>query len=183
MTLAFAFAVAGSIALPLSPVSVDDRGEQLPSNFRGLSLEARSLITGETVEAESETLISASGPVVLLLALVPLAVAGAAFWVNRTRSERSRFLTIAMVLMAVVVFFGGQLYLFSLIALAVASFQVRKYEMPARTAQKIAPPDEGDQVIDVDAVETDEERALAELEEELREETDAPDGGNGSRPR
>jgi hypothetical protein len=187
MTVALALAIVASALLPFVPVPVDDRGEALPTQFRGLTLEVRSMLTGETVEAQNETLFSVAGPAVILSMILPLLVVGGAFWINRTREQRSRPLTIAMVLMAVVVAFGtggGQIfYLGSLIALAVASFQVRKYELPARTAEKIAPPDDGDEVIDVDEVETDEERALAELEQELRHETDVSEGGNGAKRR
>jgi hypothetical protein len=117
-------------------VPVDDRGEPLPTRFRGAAVQAREMLTGQTVGDQSTSLLDAQGPGILLVLALPVLVCVYAFWANR-RPDRSRMLTFAMLaLAATVILGGGILFLPSLIALAIASFQVRKAELPARMASR-----------------------------------------------
>lgn len=132
--LALVSAVIIAVAIPLIfRVPVDDRGEVLPYPFRGVAIQAREMETGRDIGDETTSLLEAQGPVVLLSLALPVLICAFALWGNR-RPDRSRMLTYATIALAVVIFLNFQIYTFflpSLIALAVASFQVRK-EMAGR---------------------------------------------------
>jgi hypothetical protein len=138
---AVAFALASfGLLLFASLVSVDDRGEVIPRNFGAVYLEARSLITtGEfgRVEATETTILDAYGPMTLLLYAVPALIAVVAYAAHK-RTGISRPLTIGMLGLALGVFITGAFFMPSLIAMAIASFQARKAELPARVAQRAA---------------------------------------------
>jgi hypothetical protein len=186
-------------------VPVDDRGEPLPQSFKGVAESAREAITGQPLPDEKTSLVDAFGPGILLPIALPVVVAGFAFWANR-RPNRARLLMYAMVGMAVVVLFAGvigQYFFPSLIALAIATYQVRKADMPARAAERAAPTRGRRGVIDAESEEVEDERddagpdpdgagdeagsgagndPLAELEAELEAEERAG-GGGGDRGR
>jgi hypothetical protein len=133
---ALALAVVSAIAVLFLRVPVDDRGEPLPTQFRGVAKLAREAVTGEPLADNTKTLLDASGPGVLPFILLPIAVAAFAVWANR-RPDRSRMLTFALLAMAGAVILSsgiGMLFLPSLVMLGVASFQVRKADAPARAA-------------------------------------------------
>jgi hypothetical protein len=187
-------------------VPVDDRGEPLPQSFKGVAESARGAITGQPLPDEKTSLVDAFGPGILLPIALPVVVAGFAFWANR-RPNRARLLMYAMVAMAVVVLFAGvigQYFFPSLIALAIATYQVRKADMPARAAERAAPARGRRGVIDAESEEVEDERVdagpdtdgvgdearsgagndpLAELEAELEAEERAGGGGDGGRSR
>jgi hypothetical protein len=137
--MALALAVGVGIAALFFPVTVDDRGEAVPATaFGGLYLRARQALGG-SVETSSKTALAASGGVVLIGMLIPIAIAaGAIFVYYRRRANRQSVywpLTIAMIVMALaVMFLQITSALPSLIALAIAGFQVRKAEMQAGIA-------------------------------------------------
>ncbi len=159
MLVAFALSIISAIAVLFLRVPVDDRGEPLPTQFRGVAKLAREAVTGEPFADKSKTLLDASGPGVLPFVVLPIAVAAFAVWANR-RPDRSRMLTFALLAMAGAVILSGgigMLFLPSLITLAVASFQIRKADAPARAAESLsrsrwgrgAPIDtESDEVVD-----------------------------------
>jgi hypothetical protein len=188
-------------------VPVDDRGEPLPQRFQGVAESAREAITGEQMPNEKTSLVDAFGPSILFAIALPVVVTGFAFWANR-RPNRARLLMYAMVAMAVVVLFAGvigQYFFPSLIALAIATFQVRKADMPARVAERAATTRGRRGVIDAESEEVEEGRVdagpdpddagdegagtagddpLAELEAELEaEERARGGGGDGGRSR
>jgi hypothetical protein len=188
-------------------VPVDDRGEPLPQRFQGVAESARGAITGEQMPNEKTSLVDAFGPSILFAIALPVVVTGFAFWANR-RPNRARLLMYAMVAMAVVVLFAGvigQYFFPSLIALAIATFQVRKADMPARVAERAATTRGRRGVIDAESEEVEEGRVdagpdpddagdegagtagddpLAELEAELEaEERARGGGGDGGRSR
>jgi hypothetical protein len=190
-------------------VPVDDRGEPLPRTFQGVAVAAREAITGEQMPDRSESLLSASGPGVILYLALPVAVAAFAFWANR-RPDRSRLLTFALVAMAgLVLFLGGYFFFPTLVALAVASYQIRKADMPARVAERVAPtrgrrgaidaeseevtdqPDDDDRTDGTDGDTGDQPGdeshdgpdPLAELEAEMEAEERSGRGGGGDPPR
>jgi hypothetical protein len=138
---AVVFAVASfGLLLLYDLVSVDDRGEVIPRNFGAVYLEARSLLTtGEfgQVESTETTILDAYGPMTLLLYAVPALIAVIAY-VAHKRTGISRPLTIGMLGLALGVFVTGAFFMPSLIAMAIASFQARKAELPARVAQRAA---------------------------------------------
>jgi len=138
--VALGLAIVSAVSvLFFTRVPVDDRGEPLPRTFQGVAVAAREAITGERVPDRSESLLEASGPGVILYLALPVAVAAFAFWANR-RPDRSRLLTFALVAMAgLVLFLGGYFFFPTLVALAVASYQIRKADMPARVAERVAP--------------------------------------------
>jgi hypothetical protein len=191
--LSVLFAIVSVIFLLFVKVDVDDRGDAIPPNYGGVTLLAREAITGEPVPDRTETLLSASGPGIFAIMALPVLVTLFAFWGNR-RPDRGRMLTFALfgMLAAVLVTGGlGIYFLPSLIAIGFASFQVRRLEMPARTAERPAPrarrrgkvidaesreagADDvvDDDVVDADVVDEepppqDRDDALAELEAEL----------------
>ncbi len=135
---AFALAVVAAIYLLFYQVPADDRGEPLPSVFRGLAIAARERLTGEPMADNQVSLLDASGPQIFLVLALPIAVTAFALWANR-RPDRSRMLTFAMLAMAGSVILTGGIGIFffpALIALAVGGFRVRKADLPARTAER-----------------------------------------------
>jgi hypothetical protein len=137
---ALALSVVSAIAVLFLRVPVDDRGEPLPTQFRGVAKLAREAVTGEPLADNTKTLLDASGPGVLPFILLPIAVAAFAVWANR-RPDRSRMLTFALLAMAGAVILSsgiGMLFLPSLVMLGVASFQVRKADAPARAAESLS---------------------------------------------
>lgn len=194
--IALVLAVLSAVYVLFLPVPVDDRGEELPTAFRGVAIAAREAVTGQEMPDEDTTLIDARGTGVLALIVLPVAVAAFAVWANR-RPDRSRLLTFALLALAASVLLGGGLFFFpTLIALAVASFQVRRADMPARAAERSAPARRGGRdVIDADAEQVDEppddeeddedgavDDPLAELEAELEADEQARQarGGDGA---
>jgi hypothetical protein len=132
VALSLVLAIVGALAMLFLPfVQVDDRGEQLPRQFGAVALMARETVTGNEVPKETTTLLSAQGPQILLIVLVPVAVAGFAVWANR-RPDRSRYLTYAMIVMAGIALFLGVYFLGALIALFVGGYQIRRAEGPPR---------------------------------------------------
>jgi hypothetical protein len=167
---ALGLSVISAIAMLFLKVRVDDRGEALPSQFRGVAIRVREAITGEQPLPEShKTLLEVQGPAVLVFVLLPVAIAGFAFWANRRRADRGRVLMFAMLAMAGAVVIGGAFLFFpSLIALAIASYQVRKAEMPARVAEKVAPVRRRrGEVIDADSTEVEERETESSAERDL----------------
>jgi hypothetical protein len=138
--VALGLAIVSAVSvLFFTKVPVDDRGEPLPRTFQGVAVTAREAITGQQLPDKRQSLLEASGPGVILYLALPVAVAAFAFWANR-RPDRSRLITFALVAMAgLVLFLGGYFFFPSLVALAVASFQIRKADMPARVAERVAP--------------------------------------------
>lgn len=138
------FAFSFVMVWPL--VTVDDRGEKLPSaGFEGLYMEARSCLRaiddgqgcldGEPVESETVTVIDADGWGIVPILFVPLVVAAFAWYLHR-KTGLSRPLTFGMLALAAAVLFTGPYYMPALIALAIGSFQARRAEMPARLAER-----------------------------------------------
>jgi hypothetical protein len=156
--VALGLAIVSAVSvLFFTKVPVDDRGEPLPRAFQGVAVAAREAITGEQVPDREESLLEASGPGVILYLALPVAVAAFAFWANR-RPDRSRLLTFALVAMAgLVLFLGGYFFFPTLVALAVASFQIRRADLPARVAERVAPTRGRRGVIDAESEELDDE--------------------------
>jgi hypothetical protein len=156
--LALGLAIVSAVSvLFFTKVPVDDRGEPLPRAFQGVAVAAREAITGQEMPDNEESLLEASGPGVILYLALPVAVAAFAFWANR-RPDRSRLLTFALVAMAgLVLFLGGYFFFPTLVALAIASFQIRKADMPARVAERVAPTRGRRGVIDAESEELDDE--------------------------
>lgn len=154
----FALAVGGAIGVLFYRVPADDRGEPLPVTFRGVAIAARERITGEPLPDKTVSLLDASGPQLLLLLALPIAVAAFALWANR-RPDRARLLTFAMLAMAGATILTGGVGLFffpAMIALAIGGFRVRRADLPARTAERATRGGRGrgrGGVIDVDSEE------------------------------
>ena len=159
---AFAFALAGAVALLFYRVPVDDRGEMLPVQFRGVVTMLRERVTGAPLPDESRTLLDVSGPEIFLMLGLPVAVTLFALWGNR-RPDRSRMLTFAMLALAGTIILAQGIGIFffpAMIALAIAGFRVRRADLPARTAERAARPRvawgrRDRDVIDVDSDEVD----------------------------
>jgi hypothetical protein len=151
--------VSAVYLLSFYKVSVDDRGEPLPPAFQAVALAAREAITGQELPDNEALVVDAYGPGILFIIALPVVVAAFAFWANR-RPNRRRALTYTLVAMAVAVLFSGGVgpyYFPSLIALAVASFQIRRTDMPARVAERVAPTRGRRGVIDAESEELDDE--------------------------
>jgi hypothetical protein len=155
---ALGLAIVSAVSvLFFTKVPVDDRGEPLPQKFQGVAESVREAITGKQLPNEKTSLVDAFGPGILFAIALPLVVAAFAFWANR-RPNRARLLMYAMVAMAVVVLFAGvigQYFFPALIALAIATFQVRKADMPARVAERSAPTRRRRGVIDAESEEVE----------------------------
>jgi hypothetical protein len=148
--LAFALALAGALALLFIPaVRVDDRGDPIPLQFGALTIMARQAVTGNEDVADDVWRIDAYGAAAVLMAVVPLLIAGYAVWANR-RPDRARLLTFALIAMVFAALFTGGLVLLlpAVIVLGVASFRIRKADMEAGMAA--APPSGG--FVDADVV-------------------------------
>ena len=179
--VALGLAIVSAVSvLFFTRVPVDDRGEPLPRTFQGVAVSAREAITGEQMPDRSESLLDASGPGVILYLVLPVAVAAFAFWANR-RPDRSRLLTFALVAMAgLVLFLGGYFFFPTLVALAVASYQIRKADMPARVAERAAPTRGRGGVIDAESEElTDEPVDDGDVIDDRTGRTDGPDADTG----
>lgn len=168
--IAIGLGVVSFLLFAFSQVPVDDRDEPLPQNglrFQALHFAARSILTGEQVRARDVSVFDAHGPGVIIYGLVPLVILAAVFIAFR-RSPSSRPLTIGMLAMAVVILFAGGAFLYSVVALAVASFQARRAEIPARMAQRAAAQQEaeGDDAEDEEYDEEDEYLDEDEYDEE-----------------
>jgi hypothetical protein len=159
---AFFFALAGAVALLFYRVPVDDRGEMLPVQFRGVVTMVRERVTGAPLADASRTLLDVSGPEIFLMLGLPVAVTVFALWGNR-RPDRSRMLTFAMLALAGTIILAQGIGIFffpAMIALAVAGFRVRRADLPARTAERATRTRGGwgrrdRDVIDVDSEEVD----------------------------
>ena len=157
---AFFFALAGAVALLFYRVPVDDRGETLPVQFRGVVTMLRERVTGAPLPDDSRTLLDVSGPEIFLMLGLPVAVTVFALWGNR-RPDRSRMLTFAMLALAGTIILAQGIGIFffpAMIALAIAGFRVRRADLPARTAERATRPRgawgrRGRDVIDVDSEE------------------------------
>jgi hypothetical protein len=168
--VALVLSVGAAIAIIfLIKPELDDRGDIVPTTgFAGLYLRAREALTGGPVETTETTFLDAQGPGGLIIALLPAAVAIGGFLVYRARRARNASvywpLTIAMVLMALTVMMGNVWAMPAMVAMAIASFQVRRLELPAKMAERAAARDRAadddvidDDVIDVDEVDGDDE--------------------------
>lgn len=159
LIVALGLALAAFVLLLNTDIPVDDRGEALPATFSGVAMEARAALTDGPVVDESENIVSYYGAGVVALMAVPLLVVAVVFVLSRRWEQRGRLLTFALLgLAGVVVLTGtfGFYYMPALIALAVASFQVRKLEMPTRPTQPRQGRGAGRRgAIDVDEVDDD----------------------------
>jgi hypothetical protein len=172
--VALGLAIVSAVSvLFFTKVPVDDQGEPLPRAFQGVAVAAREAITGQQMPDNEESLLEASGPGVILYLALPVAVAAFAVWANR-RPDRSRLLTFALVAMAgLVLFLGGYFFFPTLVALAVASFQIRRADMPARGAERVAPTRGRRGVIDAESEELEDEPIDNDA---ASDEIDGPDG-------
>ncbi len=176
-------AVASAIyLLVFYKVDVDDRGDPVPlagsKGFRGLYLATREALTGDPVVPDKVSAIDGVGPVWLVLIAIPVVVALGAFVIFRWRRRETMYwpITIAMLLTAGTVLLLAMVFFLPTMAfLTVASFQIRKAELPqqaarraqaqadaeARAAERAAAEDEEDDEYE------DEEDAYEDVEEEL----------------
>jgi hypothetical protein len=139
--LAFVVALVVAVVGLVTPsVAVDDRGEPLPSRFAGLTIEAREAITGQPVNDNTVNILDAYGAIGLMLVGTPVLICAFALWSNR-RPDRARTLTFSlMALVAATILFptAGMLAFAPVVALAVATFRVRKADLVAPEAQPAA---------------------------------------------
>ena len=157
LLVAFGLAILSALfSLLVVRVDVDDRGEPLPFSYRALTLLARQA-AGHDATVRSESMISAYGPIIILLVLTPVLITGYALWVNR-RVDRARVLTFVLIALAVATMLSGggtsllqSIFSFgALIALGVGVFRILKADMEAGMA---AAPATGGGVIDAEATE------------------------------
>lgn len=150
--LVYALVIA-VLVLVFARVPIDDRGEPLPLSFRGVAIEARETLTGNPIGDESTGVVEAQGPLVVAAMALPVLICAFALWGNR-RADRSRIITFAMLALAGAILLGsGIFFLPALIALAIASFQVRRLEAPARMGPRARPGPDGRTVVDAQSSE------------------------------
>ena len=133
--------VSALFSLLIVQVNVDDRGELIPYSWGALTLLAREQATGHDITVSSDSLIGAYGPIIILLQLTPVLIAGYALWVNR-RTDRARVLTFVLIAMAVATMLSGVgasilqtiLSFGALITLGIGVFRIRKADMEAGMA-------------------------------------------------
>jgi hypothetical protein len=159
----------------LFKVVLDDRDKQVPPRFQGLYIGARSALTGNNVKSHSESLWAFQGPAAFGYVVLPLLVIIVAY-VFFLRTRRSMPLTVGMLALAVLVMFvpGAFFFLPSVIALAVASFGVRKIEMAGRMADREAAAADSKPAADDDE-EADEDLDADDEYEDDEEEDDEED--------
>ena len=154
---------------------VDDRGEPVSPVFGGLYVRAREALTGGPIETTGTSMLDAHGVAVLAWALLPALVAVGAFIVYRIRKDKGQSvywpLTISMVLMALAVMTGASYAMPAMVAMAVASFQVRKAEMPARMAERAAGRDDAIEA-EADEADADDEYDDDEYDDEYDDDED-----------
>lgn len=151
---------SGLVILFVIKPKIDDRGDPVTPVFGGLYVRAREVLTGGPIETTKTSMLDAYGGALLIWVLLPVLVTVGAFIVYRIRTGKGQSvywpLTISMVLLALIVMTGRSYAapaLPAMVAMAVASFQVRKAEMPARMAERVA--GGGDDVIEAEAEEAD----------------------------
>ncbi|HEY8524518.1 MAG TPA: hypothetical protein VIL48_06125 [Acidimicrobiales bacterium] len=188
-----AAALSVYVAFTSEVIPVDHAGDPL-GRFPAISRQAHAILTDTEPVTDKVSLIDAYGPVMAIFALLPALILVGVF-ISHRREVRSRPLTFGLVALALVSVFNGFFAIYflpSLIALAVAGFQVRKTELPAREAARGArgrsgagrAGDEDDDVIDVeevdeaDADETD-DADLDEVDEADEQDEDADDEADG----
>jgi hypothetical protein len=180
--LAFLLSFVSAILLLLVlKVTVDDRGDSIPTQYGALTIAARQAITGSESVTEEASTLSAYGPVSLVMAATPVLIAGYALWANR-RPDRSRLLTFALIAMAMASLLTGGLTIFlpTLIALGIGTFRIRKADMEAGMAAAPAPAAGGrGDVIDAEA--TDAPAAPKSLLQRLLGPGPAAGGARGAR--
>ena len=104
-----------------------------------------------------------------LILLLPVIITGVGFWAT-TRERQSRIWTFCLVALAVYLILftiGGLLFVPSMVALTVASFQSRRAEQQLLVAQRLAG---GGEVIDTTAEDVEAEDVEAEDVEEVEDE-------------
>lgn len=187
LLVALVLSVGAAIAIVfLIKPELDDRDEIVPTTgFAGLYLSAREALGGSSETTET-TFLDAQGPGGIVIALLPAAVAVGAFLVYRARRARNASvywpLTIGMVLMALTVMMGNVWAMPAMVAMAIASFQVRRLELPAKMAERAAARDardrgdDDDDVIDVDEVYEDDDQYLDDEVDEVDEVDETVDG-------
>lgn len=108
----------------------------------------------------NETAIDESGLVAVPLLLIPAAICGAAFWAT-TRERQATFWTVCLVLLAIYVMaLNAILFLPSMVALTVSSFQSRRKEQQLAALQRgIAVDTDADEPPIDDAADPDDEPA------------------------
>jgi hypothetical protein len=139
--ISLVLAIVGFILVLRYQVPTDDRGEAIPVQFGGLALAARGVLTGTEITKGHESILTMYGPGILAMLAIPVVVVAVVLVLNMRMEQRSRVLTIGMVAVAGVVFLTGLFgiyYLAALVFLAIASFQVRKIELPQRQAEMAA---------------------------------------------
>jgi len=189
LVVAFGLAILSALfSLLVVKVDVDDRGEPLPLSYRALTLMAREA-AGHSGTIESESMISAYGPIIVLVLLTPVLITAYALWVNR-RVDRARVLTFVLIAMAVATMLSGAgstlvqavLSFGALIALGVGVFRIRKADTEAGMAAA-PPPGAGGAPGDVIDAETTDSRPAAptSLLQRLLGAGPAAGGGRGAR--
>ncbi|HKY65370.1 MAG TPA: hypothetical protein VJM49_03330, partial [Acidimicrobiales bacterium] len=152
---AFLLAIlSGVFALVATQISADDRGDALPSQFGGLTIAAREVLTGQSIGDHTVSMVDAYGPIAFLLVGTPVLITAFALWANR-RPDRGRVLTYCLIAMAGAVMLSAtSLFVFlPVIALGVATFRVRKTDMVLPDAPAAAPRGKGrDDAIEADTV-------------------------------
>jgi hypothetical protein len=166
--------VALYVAFTSKSVPVDHAGDPIAS-FPAVTREAYAIANNTEPVTEEVTLVDAYGALIPIFAVLPSLVAAGAF-VSHRRAPRSRPLTIGLVALALVSVFNlfAMYFLPALIALAIAGFQVRKTELPARMAAGGRTgrdeDEDDDDVIDVDEVEPEDEDVEDYDDEDLEDE-------------
>ena len=186
LLVAFGLAILSALfSLLVARVDVDDRGEPLPYSYRAMTLLAREAVGGERT-VSSETMISAYGPVIILLVLTPVLITAYALWVNR-RVDRARVLTFVLIALAVATMLSGggaslvqSVFSFgALIALGIGVFRIRKADTEA--GMTVAPASGGG-VIDADATEGGDAAPKSLLQRLLGPGAAGGAGARGARP-
>ncbi len=201
---AFVFALAAVVLLLFVPIPIDRNIDTPADAPPGCEVETTTTTTADATDDASDsgddpqltcrdsvTIPGELGFVAYPILLLPVAITGIAFWAT-TRDRQSRIWTFCLIGLAVflVVFtIGGLLFVPSMVALTIASFQSRRAEQQLLQAQRAAQaPDEiepeSDDEFEPDEIETaEEDDEGGEIDDEIEAadqiETAEEDGEDG----
>jgi cytochrome bd-type quinol oxidase subunit 2 len=179
---AFVFALAAVVLLLFAPIPIDrniDTPADAPPGCEVETTTTTEPVADATDESgdsggdnqltcrDSVTIPDELGLVAYPILLLPVAITGIAYWAT-TRDRQSRIWTFCLVGLAVflVVFtIGGLLFVPSMVALTIASFQSRRAEQQLLQAQRASGGDDPAEPIETTAEERDEPEVVDEVEE------------------
>ena len=146
---AMVFSAAAVALLLFIPIPIERNIDAPADAPEGCVVETTTTTTGDVEDSADEeqltcrdsvTIPDELGAIAYLILLLPAVITGVGFWAT-TRERQSRIWTFCLVALAVYLILftiGGLLFVPSMVALTIASFQSRRAEQKLLAAQRIA---------------------------------------------